>query len=560
MAAILAATGAVVAVPARSEPVGSVAQVSDIPGDVTFDADDPRVAFGADGRGLAVYIGEGTGGETEVYGRPVGASGGPTGPQRRLTHVGTDGDVTAQARVPDVVYNSRAGEFLVVSENALANDQQVGVQRVALDGAPIGSSVTISETGGAGPGTDGDNARPQVAYDPVRDEYLVAWIDGRDVLGNEVRAQRLTASLAQVGPPDFFVSEVGGANTNAGRIDAGYGGGTFLVTWSDFVGGNDEEIIGRRVNSGGGVLGGEVQLSRQGPIDDDELESNRPAVAYNAVSNQFLVVWEGDLPNGVGSGEHEIFGQRVSAAGAQVGSDLRITHQGTDGDLESDAEEPAIAAGPGNGEYLVAWQGKGPSQEVEAYGQRLSSAGAAVGAVAPRFSDQGPAGDPAFYADTAATAFNPAAHEFLVVWRGTRSLDVATTDSEDEIFARRATSPFTPPATTPIPKPTAVPIAPSAPRPAAPLRATDVIRFPATRRCGPRRTLKIRLRRPGGVKLVSARVVINGKRRPLVRGRGLAKPIVLKRLPQGRLKVKVTVTTSKGKKLTVTRRYRSCKR
>jgi hypothetical protein len=563
MAAILAVTGAVAAVPAHSEPTGRVVQVSSVgpPGNVAFDADDPRVAFGADGRGLAVYLGEPVDGEQEAFGQTVDASGTPAGAQHRLTHVGPDGASVDEARNPDVVYNPRANEFLLVSSNAIGFDEDIAVQRVALDGTPVGPSREVSETGGVDPGSDGDNQRPRVAYDPNRDEYLVVWIDGRDMLGNEVRAQRLNAStLAQVGAADFFVSDIGSANANANRLDVDYGGGTYLVTWSDFTASGDEQIFSRRVSSGGAVAGGELRLSQASA--DPQFEAARPAVAYDPVSNEFLVVWEGDLANGVGSGEHEIFGQRVSPAGAQVGSDLRITHQGTDGDLESDAEEPAIAANTGNGEYLVSWQGNGPSQEVEVYGQRLSSVGAPLGAAGPRFSDQGPAGNANFYADTSATAFNPAAHDFLVVWRGTRSFNVGTTDSEDEIFARRASSPFTPPAATPAPKPTAVPIGPSAPRPpapAAPLRARDVIRFPATRRCGSRRALKIRLRRPGGVRLASARIVINGKRRPLVRGRRLTKPIALKGLPQGRLKIKVTVTTSTGRKLTATRRYRSCK-
>jgi hypothetical protein len=57
---------------------------------------------------------------------------------------------------------------------------------------------------------------------------------------------------------------------------------------------------------------------------------------------------------------------------------------------------------------------------------------------------------------------------------------------------------------------------------------------------------------------VSARVVLNGKRLPIVRGRRLTSAIVLRGLPKGRFKVKITVTTSTGKKLTGTRKYRTC--
>jgi hypothetical protein len=560
MAALLVVTGAVAAVPARSEPTGAGVQVSSVgpPGNAAFDADDPQVAFGSDGRGLTVYAGEPVDGEQEVLGQTVDASGAPSGAQHRLTHVGPDGASVDAARNPDVVYNPHANEFLLVSSNAIGNDEDIAVQRVGLDGTPVGPSRQVSEAGGVGPGSDGDNQRPRVAYDPDTDEYLVVWLDNRNSTpGGEIRAQRVNAStLAQVGAADFFVSDIASGNTNAQRVDVDYGGGSYLVTWSDLTAGGSEQILSRRVTSGGAVAGGEVRLSQQS--SDPQFEADRPAVAYNPVPNEFLVVWHGDLDNGVGSGESEIFGQRVSTAGAQVGSDLRISQQGADGDLESDAEEPAVAADTGSGEYLVTWQGNGPSQEVEAYGQRLTAAGVEVGTNDARFSDQGPAGDPDFYADTSATAFNGAAHSFLVVWRGTRTFDVGANDSEDEIFARGTGNPVTPTPTA-TPSATVVPtVPPPVVVPARPLRARDVIRFPSTRRCVSRRAFRIRLRHPGGIKLASARVTLNGKRLKVVRGRRLTSGIVLKGLPKGRFTVKITVTTSTGKQFTGKRRYHTC--
>jgi hypothetical protein len=103
-----------------------------------------------------------------------------------------------------------------------------------------------------------------------------------------------------------------------------------------------------------------------------------------------------------------------------------------------------------------------------------------------------------------------------------------------------------------------VPAAPPPPPASKPLKASDVIRFPSTRRCVSRRKFRIRLRHPHDVKLVSARVVLNGKRLKVVKGRRLTSAIVLKGLPKGRFTVKITVTTSTGKKLTGKRRYHTC--
>ena len=369
-----------------------------------------------------------------------------------------------------------------------------------------------------------------------------------------MRAQRLTgATLAQVGADDFFVSVDGGDNLDANRVDVAFGGGGFLVAWSDLTAGGDEEIFGRRVSSGGALGAGEARFSRQGAADDDGLEATRPAVAYNPRQNEFLVAWGGDVQH-AGDDVLQVHGRRASASGAPLGDAFQISQQNAQGG----AEDPGVAADPRNGEYFVAWEAERPNEK-EIHGQRLTGAGAETGANDAQFSNQGPAGDSNFEAESAAAAFNPGAGEFLVAWAGTRSYDAGLDDTEDEVFARRGTSPFSPPAP-PAPAPAPIP-AVTAPVPiatTAPLRARDVIRFPSTRRCVSRRRFRIRLRRPGGVRLVSARVVLNGKRLPVVRGRRLTSAIVLKGLPKGRFTVKLTVTTSTGKKLTGTRKYRTC--
>jgi hypothetical protein len=551
-ASLVAVAAALAAVPAHSEPTGGIVQISDVGpvGDAAFDADDPRLAFAPDG-GIAVYIGEPVDEENEVFARPLDAAGNPTGTQRRVTHVGTDGSVSDAARNPAVAYDPRRNDFVVVWSNAIGFDEDIFAQRVGRDGVPIGPAKQVSEAGGVGPGSDGDSQRPRLAYDPGRDEFLAVWTDSRNGGEGEVRAQRLAgATLAQVGADDFFVSTVGGSNQDANRVDVAFGAGGFLVAWSDVTAGGDEEIFSRRVNSGGGVAGGETRLSLQGATDSDDLQAERPATAFDSASNEFLVAWGGELSGTFGT-LGQVFGRRVGAGGAPIGGQFRISQQESQGD----ADAPAVAADPRSGEYLVAWAAFHSNGEQEIHSQRLTAGGAEVGTNDAQVSDQGPAGDPSFSADAAAVAFNPAAGGFLVAWRGTRSFDTQAVDSEDEIFARAASSPFTPPAPTPTPAPAVPPPPPPAGKP---LKATDVIRFPSTHKCVSRRKFRIRLRHPGGVKLVSARVVLNGKRLKVVKGRRLTSAIVLKGLPKGRFTLKITVTTSTGKKLTGKRRYHTC--
>jgi hypothetical protein len=81
---------------------------------------------------------------------------------------------------------------------------------------------------------------------------------------------------------------------------------------------------------------------------------------------------------------------------------------------------------------------------------------------------------------------------------------------------------------------------------------------PASRSCRSRRNFRIRLRQPRHGRLASARVYVNGKRVRLIRGSRLRAPVDLRGLPKGTYVVRVVVTTTTGRRVVRTRRYRTC--
>ena len=85
-----------------------------------------------------------------------------------------------------------------------------------------------------------------------------------------------------------------------------------------------------------------------------------------------------------------------------------------------------------------------------------------------------------------------------------------------------------------------------------------MFKFPSAKRCVSRRSFKIRIRKIKGVKFVSATVLVNGKRVKVVRGRRLIAPVNLKGLPKGRFTVKITAVTSDKRKVSGSRRYKTC--
>jgi uncharacterized repeat protein (TIGR01451 family) len=111
-----------------------------------------------------------------------------------------------------------------------------------------------------------------------------------------------------------------------------------------------------------------------------------------------------------------------------------------------------------------------------------------------------------------------------------------------------------------VAEPQLLPTIPTPPPPpvVAPPTFAQVVVLPSTRRCVSRRRFRIRLREPQGVKIVDARVFVNGKRVKVVRGSRLRAPVDLRGLPKGRFKVEIRLRTADGKTIKGTRRYRTC--
>lgn len=83
--------------------------------------------------------------------------------------------------------------------------------------------------------------------------------------------------------------------------------------------------------------------------------------------------------------------------------------------------------------------------------------------------------------------------------------------------------------------------------------ASDVIKLPSARRCVKR--IRVGLARPGGLRLRSATIQRGGRR---ITRKPAPSAITVGVLPKGRFTVRVSVTTTTGKTLRRSRRYRSC--
>ncbi len=382
------------------------------------------------------------------------------GPPRRVSVTGPDGDASHDAIWPDVAHNAGANEYLVVwtADTGAAREDEVWGRIAVGSGEWSGPAFRVSDMG-----PEGNPAytawEPRVTYNATADEYLVVWF-GDDDAGSladnefEVYAQRISAAGAEVGANDVRISAMG-PDGNAAydawnpRVAYNPGADEYLVAWEGDrnTGGlvdNEFEIFAQRLSPTLAQLGTDDQrVSDMGPDGNAAYDALRPDIAYNSVTGEYLVTWQGDDDTGpLVDNETEIFTQRLSAAGAELGAnDLRISDMGADGNPAADAVTPSVAVNRSSGGYVVAWSGDDgvgglADDENEIFVQRLSGAGAEVGANDIRVSDMGPDGSATFDAYTPAIAWNASADQYLVTWTGTDDA-AGLADSELEIYAQR---------------------------------------------------------------------------------------------------------------------------
>jgi hypothetical protein len=91
----------------------------------------------------------------------------------------------------------------------------------------------------------------------------------------------------------------------------------------------------------------------------------------------------------------------------------------------------------------------------------------------------------------------------------------------------------------------------------------QVVKLPSNKKCVSRRKFRIRIRQPGGIRIQTALVFVNGRRVATVKRRIFKKQrttarVNLRGLPAGSFKVRIVVLTTEGNTLRGTRKYKTC--
>lgn len=370
---------------------------------------------------------------------PLSAQEIEVGEDLRISHMGftgqtvEDGIGAFQAAVA-VAHNATDDEYLVVWSGVddLDLGREIYIRRLdAQTGEALSEQIRISDTG-----VMGDTARkaqqPRVAWDSLRNRYLVVWYSDDESVDNEyeVRGQLIEADGSEAGAQDFLISQTGVAGDPlvGGRFpDVLYDPNRddYFVVWNAQVTENDADIVGQHISAAFPLV---LTFSPDlvGGLASAAVRS-RPRVVFNSVHNEYLVVWHSVL-----------FEESLEVARAQrIRASDRVRVGILDRRISADetpfsfALYPDVAYDPFDDKYLIVWNSTwsplagGFPFDAEVRGQLRT--GSTVGPIGPpidhQFTSIGPPGDLERGSTGAAIAFDLQTREYLLVFHGDEASD-----------------------------------------------------------------------------------------------------------------------------------------
>lgn len=355
---------------------------------------------------------------------PAGASADDfIGNEFRITHHGTDGDVATVVASPEIAYNPKLNQFLVVFVGDDPAGDEIYGQLFDATGAPIGGEFVVS-----GPSfveDTGSNNPPSVAFNTATNEYLVAWTPDSD---DRVVIQRVGAAGNPVGTDDGVISNHAFNDIETNPVVYNPVTNEWLVVWKGTTAAEGQEVWAQRIGADGLEVGpDDIQVTDVNGAGADA--DDAPGVAVNTMDNRYLVVWHATDPEQYGvAGEYEIYGQLLAGDGSPVGADdFRISQVGTDNSTTFYPQPPSAVWDSVDNQWLVAFAsddnaGTQIQNELEVLGQRLDANGAEIGADDFRISTMGPDGNTGFGARRPRMAYSPVDNQYILVWHGVDAL------------------------------------------------------------------------------------------------------------------------------------------
>lgn len=303
-------------------PVGGIFVVSPLVDN--RDRGQPAVAYdGSADRYLVVYLydSSGSGADWDVRGRFLQGSGASAGGEFVIADTGKD------EAAPEVAFSFLSNKYLVTWWTQRPTGSTVDGAIFAFGQTPGAFSIAAEAAE--------ERVDPDVAYQPVGDNFLVAYTDGVDIYAKIVGAN------GTVGPE---IGIAGWPDTESDPSVASCANFQYVVSWNSLVGPTDKEVYVRFLFGDGTIDGGPIL------IFGAAFREQHSDLACTHRDIDYLVAFEGQYSNEFGP--FGIWGRRIAATKALRDEfDIRGVYIGETGDV---ATRPALAGGVSG--WFVAWE------------------------------------------------------------------------------------------------------------------------------------------------------------------------------------------------------------
>jgi hypothetical protein len=358
-----------------------------------------RPAIGFDGtKYLMVWHWEG-----DIYGARITTNGDVLDYGGKLIFSGTTDQYS-----PVLAFDNE--NYLMVWEDASGSD-------INIYGSRVDTSGTALEPSGIAISTESEwQSYPAIAFADTT--FLVAWVDERSAIVQEIYGARITTQGVVLDPTGILIASSLPSDTlvHASPSVSFAGSDWFCVYQKNDNDGSDPNIYGRRVATTGTIIDSVI-------ISNPTNTQSRPRITFDGTN--YLTIWQDTRP---GSNYIEVYGARITPTGVVLEPNgIPISTKQWD---QSYAE--LVAGGTAS---LSVWQdhrwGDTNNDPPDIYGARINFSGTVLDPNGICISTA------AYQQDHPACAFDGT--NYLVVWEDFRNWESAPDRTQPDVYGARIT-------------------------------------------------------------------------------------------------------------------------
>jgi hypothetical protein len=282
-------------------------------------------------------------------------------PQFQVSHFGADDDPATGGQLAELAFNTRTNQYLVVyiaGSRATSDDEDHW--NVFAQRVDAGGATVGAPIPINAPTTNMlcDFEPPSVAYSRKANQWMVVWDEGTSTdCDDAIYSQLVDANGNLVGPTSQRISATGYDDIETDPIVYNSAADEFFVVWTAVgPGQSPQNLFGQRLTSAGAEVGFDDEQLTHFTGTDSSAD-DAAGVAYDSKNQRYLAVVRGEDQALIGNGQDEIFGHLMSTDGSPIGPDrFRISHV-SETNPSGDAKPASVAYDPINDRFLVAWNG-----------------------------------------------------------------------------------------------------------------------------------------------------------------------------------------------------------